>query len=330
MRFLLFPLVCSSLMATSFAANAQDLLEKKSDDPLVQAAYAKTSTPSGVAYRDKNMGANGQGWFEGDLETANVVFTSSPLKESSYSWRGRREGFMGNYAKAVDIFTQGMELFPDSYALYRYRGYHLVRNYQYEEGLSDLRKAEDLIDGLDVTPVQEGIPGKSNFSPSTFKRNIYFFIAQTSMATGDYPTVVDYMDKSVATNQLRDKDDFLVSTSFFKYMAMRKMGQHEQAIAMVKAIPNGLDIIDNHSYYDAIMYLKGRYSRERFEGRADSLGRYAMAMVDQFESKEPTSNDRERAAAEQKAMNARSLFTEVTNDNPKGYWLAEVELAGLN
>ncbi|MDG1996204.1 MAG: hypothetical protein P8J14_06910, partial [Emcibacteraceae bacterium] len=197
MRFLTLPLICGGLMASSFAVNAQDALEAKSDDPLVVAGYAKSASPSGVAYRQKDMGANSQDWFNGDLAASKVVFASSPLEESSYSWRGRREGFMGNYAKAVDIFTQGLELFPESYALYRYRGYHLVRNYQYEEGLIDLRRAEELIDSVDVSPIQDGIPGRSNFSPSTFKRNIYFYITQSSMATGDYNTVIEYMDKSV-------------------------------------------------------------------------------------------------------------------------------------
>ncbi|MCC3859636.1 hypothetical protein [Pseudemcibacter aquimaris] len=228
MRTLLVPFICSSIFALTSPAVSQDILDRQSDDPLVTAAYAKTATPSGVPYREKDMGPNSQDWFEGDLETANIVFASSPLEESSYSWRGRREGFMGNYAKAVDIFTQGLELYPESYALYRYRGYHLVRNYQFEEGLIDLRRAEELIDGVDVTPEQEGIPGKSNYSPSTFKRNIYFYIAQSSMATGDYATVIDYMDKSYEANMLRDKDDFLVSTVFFniwpcaKWVAMKK------------------------------------------------------------------------------------------------------------
>jgi tetratricopeptide (TPR) repeat protein len=198
-----------------------------------------------------------------------------------------------------------------------------------KKGIADLRRAEELIENIDVSPVQDGIPGRSNFSPSTFKRNIYFFIAQSSMATGDYNAVIEYMDKAFETNQLQDKDDFLVSTTLFKYMAMRKLGRHDEAMAMVKAIPNGLDIIENHSYYDSIMYLKGRYSRERFEGRADSLGRYAMAMSDQFDSQEAATTDQQRNQRAQKAQSAKALFTEVTNDNPKGYWLAEVELAGL-
>lgn len=265
MRLLLIPLMFTGFIAGQISASAQSPVM---DDPLVIAAYAKTETPTGVQYRDKIFQESSKRWFEGDLAAANIVYASAPLKESSYSWKGRREGFMGNYAKSIEIFTEGMELFPDSYALYRYRGYHLVRNYQFEEGIADLRHAEELIEDIDVSPRQDGIPGKSNFSPSTFKRNIYFFLAQSSMATGDYNTVIEYMDKSVEANELRDRDDFLVATSFFKYMAMRKLGRHEEAIEMVKAIPNALDIIDNHSYYEAIMFLKDRYSREQFERKS--------------------------------------------------------------
>lgn len=311
MKLLALPIVIGGLIAGAGTSSAQISV---SDDPLVIAAYAKSVTPSGAEYRDKEFSTSSQQWFDGDLEVANIVSASAPLKESSYSWRGRREGFLGNYAKAIEIFTEGMELFPDSYALYRYRGYHLVRNYQFEEGVIDLRRAEELIENTDVTTVQDGIPGKSNFSPSTFKRNIYYYLAQSSMATGDYNTVIDYMDKAVAANELRDEDDFLVSTSFYKYMAMRKLGRHDEAKEMIMAIPRGLNIISNSDYYEAIQFLQGRYSRERFVRRAESLGKYAIGMVDHF-------NDDDAAAA--------VIWTEVTNSNHKGYWLAEVELLNL-
>lgn len=299
------------LAATTLAANAQSPV---ADDPLVKAAYAKTMTPSGVSYSDKTFQPSTKQWFEGDLAAAEIVFASAPLKESSYSWKGRREGFLGNYAEAVEIFTEGMELFPESYALYRYRGYHLIRNYQFDEGIADLRRAEQLIESVNVEPVQEGIPGKSNFSPSTFKRNIYFYLAQASMATGDYATVIDYMDKAFEANELRDEDDFLVSTSFYKYMAMRKIGRHEEAEEMIKAVPRGLDIISNFDYYEAVQFLQGRYSRERFLERADSLGKYAIGMIDHFNGDN---------------ADAKEIWTVVTNNNHKGYWLAEVELLNL-
>lgn len=311
MKILILPIIISGLTAAPFIANAQS---QTIDSPLVKEAFARTQTPSGVSYGEKKFKPATKEWFEGDLAASEVVFASAPLKESSYSWKGRREGFLGNYAKAVEIFTEGLKLFPESYALYRYRGYYLVRNYQFEEGIADLRRAAQLIDSVDVEAVQDGIPGQSNFSPSTFKRNIYFYLAQASMATGDYKTVLEYMDKAVEANELRDEDDFLVSTSFYKYMAMRKLGQHEQAETMIKAVPQKLDIISNLDYYQAVQFLKGRYSRERFLKRADSLGKYAIGMVDLF------SGDK---------TSAKEIWTVVTNNNHKGYWLAEVELLSL-
>ena len=311
MRLLLLPLIMGGLIAGTYSSLAQTTV---ADNPIVKAAYAKNMTPSGVIYRDKEFQNSSKQWFNGDLEVANVVFASAPYKESSFSWRGRREGFLGNHAKAIEVFTEGMELFPESYALYRYRGYYLVRNYQFEEGIIDLRRAEELIEEVDVAPTQDGIPGKSNFSPSTFKRNIYYYLAQSSMATADYNTVIDYMDKAVAANELRDKDDFLVSTSFYKYMALRKLGRHDEAEEMIKKIPRSLNIIANVDYYEAVQYLQGRYNRRQFLARAGSLGKYTVGMLDHF-------NGFDEAAAE--------IWTTVSNNNHKGYWLAEVELLNL-
>lgn len=311
MRHLLFSIMMLGFFATAPNVMAQDTVM---DNPIVKAAYGKTSTPSGVEYSDKVFDESSSKWFKGDLEVANIVFASAPTKESSFSWRGRREGFLGNYAKAIEIFTEGMQLFPDSYRLYRYRGYFLVRNYQFEAGINDLRRAEELIESEDVSPVQDGIPGKSNFSPSTFKRNIFYFLGQSSMATGDYSTVIEYMDKAVEANQLRDKDDFLVATSFYKYMALQKQNRIVEAMELIKDIPDGLDIIENHAYHEAIRFLQGRYTREQFLKRSDSLGKYTIGMFDHF-------NGKNEDAAE--------LWSQVSANNHKGYWLAEVELLNL-
>jgi hypothetical protein len=134
------------------------------------------------------------------------------------------------------------------------------------------------------------------------------------MATGDYATIIEYMDKAMETNQLRDKDDFLVSTAFYKYMALRKVGQHDEAAELIKDIPRGLDIYENFTCHEAIQFLQGRYTREQFLKRSDSLGKYTIVMIDNF-------ND--------EPEKAKALWTEVTNNNHKGYWLAEVELLNL-
>ena len=318
-RLTISAIFLSFLCGASWGA-AQDALQSEAhdtaiSDPIVIEARAKVSTPSGVAYREKEFETSSKEWFDGDLEVANIVFKAAPLKESSFSWKGRREGFLGNYATAIEIFTEGLVHFPESYALHRYRGYFLVRNYQFEQGIADFRRAEELISQLDVSPSQSGIPGKSNFSPSTFKRNIYYYLAQSSMATGDYNTVLEYMDKAVEVNELRDEDDILVSTTYYKYMALRKLDRIEEAEALIKDISGGLDIIENFDYHDAIKFLQGRITRAQVLNRAGDLGKYTVAMMDHFED----DND-----------SAQKLWTEVTADNHKGYWLAEAELLNLN
>lgn len=311
MRLYLLPMVMAGFLTGTTVGVTQDTIL---EDPIVKAAYAVTGTPSGVAYRDKILEPASKQWFDDDLSTAQTVFDSAPYEESSYSWLGRRYGYMGNYAKAIEIFTDGMRLFPDSYRLYRYRGYFLIRNYQYDQGIADFKKAEELIANDDVTPVQQGIPGKSNFSPSTFKRNIYYYLAEASMATGDYNTVLDYMDKAVETNQLKNEDDFLVSTSFYKYMALRKLGRHDDAAALIKNIPNNLNTIEKANYHEAVKFLQGRYSKERFMGRADNIGKYAIAMIDHFNNKNE---------------DAAKLLNDITKAEPKGFWLAEAELTNI-
>lgn len=311
MRLYLLPMVIAGFLTGISNGFTQTV---SLDDPVVKAAYEMTVTPSGVPYRDKVMHASSKQWFDDDLATAQVIFDGAPYEESSYSWLGRRHGYMGNYAKAIEIFTNGMRLFPNSYRLYRYRGFFLIRNYQFEQGIADFRKAEELIANEDVTPVQEGIPGRSNFSPSAFKRNIYYYLAEASMATGDYNTVLEYMDKAVEANELKDEDDILVSTAFYKYMALRKLGRHDDAAALIKDIPTSLTIIDNFNYHEAIKFLQGRYTKERFMSRADTIGKYAIAMVDRF-------NDKNTDAAQ--------LLSDITKAEPKGFWLAEAELTNI-
>ena len=103
MRLLILPIFLIGLVTSGNAALAKDAEQKAVHDaavnnPIVIDAFSKTITPSGSLYRDKVFETSSNQWFNGDLEVAKIVFAASPLKESSFSWLGRRHGFMGNYA----------------------------------------------------------------------------------------------------------------------------------------------------------------------------------------------------------------------------------------
>jgi hypothetical protein len=113
MRLLILPIVLMGMMTSANTALAQDAEQKAAheaavNNSIVIDAFSKTVTPSGSLYRDKVFETSSKQWFNGDLEVAKVVFAPSPLKESSFSWLGRRHGFMGNYAKSIEVFTEGL------------------------------------------------------------------------------------------------------------------------------------------------------------------------------------------------------------------------------
>ena len=75
--------------------------------------------------------------LEQDLEIAKAVMEVAPEREDSYIWLGRRYGYLTRWPEAIDVFTQGLELFPDSYKLLRFRGRHGARNGEIELAIED-------------------------------------------------------------------------------------------------------------------------------------------------------------------------------------------------
>lgn len=290
------------------------MLFAQSHDDIVKAAYAMTHTPTGNKFREIKYSPEVQAMLEKDLEIAKAVMAVAPEREDSYSWLGRRYGYLGDFPKAIEVFSEGLKKFPDSYKLYRYRGRHLARNYQFDQAISDYRNAVRLIKDKPDTYEPNGIANALDLTISTFKQNIPYYLAQTSMATGDYETVLSGMDEAINVPVPFAYMEELIPVSMWKYLALRKLGRHAEAEAVIAPIPDEYDLIENDTYHNAVNYLKGLYTRDEFLKTADGLGKYVIAMKDHFEG------DNESAA---------KLWTEITNASPRGYWPAEVELMML-
>ncbi|MCP5380804.1 MAG: hypothetical protein H6912_00410 [Kordiimonadaceae bacterium] len=303
MRFLcVLVILFVSLNSGSFA---------QSHDEVVKAAYAMTQTPSGRAFRETRYNPEVQKELEEDLEIAKAAMEIAPDREDSYAWLGRRYGYLGMLPEAIEVFSAGLKKFPESYKLYRYRGRHLARNYQWDQAISDYRKAAELIKDQPDSYEPNGIANALGLTISTFKQNIPYYLAQTSMATGDYETVISGMDEAIKVPVLFAYMEELIPVSFWKYMAYRKMGMHELAEAAIADIPDTYNLIENDTYHAAVNYLKGKYPREDFLKTADTLGKYAVAMKDHFEGRN---------------KQAIKIWNELTDAGPRGYWPAEAEL----
>ena len=127
---------------------------------------------------------------------------------------------------------------------------------------------------------------------------------------GDYETTVRGMERS-AREPLGPSDDRDVSTAFWLYLAHRKLGRHEEAQAIVDAVPDDWELIENFTYYDSVLFFNGTRTAEELLPEADSLTKFAIAMVYHFRG--------EQAQAEE-------LWLEAVNGSAQGFWPAEAEL----
>ncbi len=251
--------------------------------------------------------------LEKDLEIARAVVAVAPEREDSHIWLGRRLGYLTRWGEAIDVFSNGLEQFPDSYKLLRFRGRHLARNREFERAIEDYRRAAALVEGIQDSYEPDGIINARHQYLGSYRSNIHYYLGQTSWAVGDYQATYDGMLRAAA-EPLVQHDDRRVATGFWLYLALRKLGHDDEAQAVVDAIPEGLELVENHDYYLGVRYFKGTLGEDELLSFAGLNSIFGVAMTHLIEGR----TDR-----------AEQMLQELVAGSAQGYWPAETELLQL-
>lgn len=246
-----------------------------------------------------------------DIRIAEAALEIAPDREESYFWLGRRLGYAGRFCDAIDVFTQGLARFPDSYRLLRYRGRHLTRARQFDLGLADYERAMELMSGVPDTFEPDGLPNRLGLTLGTYKSNIIYYHAQTSFAVGDFERVAEGMARAFTLVPAFAREDMLPPTAYWTYLAYRKLGEDEKARRAVAEIPDTLDLIENEDYHRGVQVMQGRIKPEDAVGSTSTLVKFAAAMELRFSGKE---------------AEATRILRQIVDESPQGFWPAEVEL----
>ncbi len=266
----------------------------------------------GTALTIPKFSAKTQKILDEDIAIAAAALKIAPDREDMHIWYGRRLDYAGRICDAVDAFTAGIKQFPGSYKLYRFRARDLTRARRFKDALADYDKALALMGDTPDSFEPDGMPNPIGLTISTYRGNIVYYHAQTSFATGDYPTIVTGMARSLELSADFARDDMRVPTAYWTYLAYRKMGQHDKARAAIDAIEPGLKLIENFTYYQAVQIMQGRLDPAAFKDERDSTIKFAIAMERRFAGDE---------------AGAKALLAEIVRENPQGHWPSEAELA---
>lgn len=267
----------------------------------------------GTPLRNPDWSAETRARLEKDVEIARAVLAVAPEREDSWIWLGRRLAYLNRFDEAIEVFHQGLQRFPDGYRLLRFRGRKLARTRQFDAALADYSRGIALVENIQDSYEPDGLPNARNQFLGSYRSNMHYYHGQTSWAVGDYAATLAGMDRS-AREPLVQNDDHQIAIRYWRHLALRKLGRHEEARAAVADTPAGLDLLENESYYDGVRYLQGSLGESEVLAKGDAVSSFAVAMTHAFRG------DDARAAA---------LLEQIILDAPQGFWPAEAELLRL-
>ena len=162
------------------------------------------------------------------------------------------------FNSAVEMYTRGIEKYPDEARLYRFRGHRYMSLRRFDDAVRDLERAV----ALDST----------NY-------DIVYHLALSYYLTQRYDDAVAAIEKCMefAENQkwqaveearvnpiwyrscmsLKTDDDARAAMYDWRYRALRRAGKRTEARRLARGIREGWTVGDNAPYYRALLFYRG-------------------------------------------------------------------------
>lgn len=206
-----------------------------------------------------DLSAERRAELEQNLQDARADFRAEPESEDAAVWVGRRLAYLGRYRQAIEVYSRGLEDHPDSYKLLRHRGHRYITLRRFDEAVADLERAGSLAEGREDEVEPDGIPNALGVPLSTVQFNIWYHLGLAHYLNGDYQRALDAYRKclEVSTNP-----DLLVATSDWMYMTLRRLGQDQDARALLSDISADLEIVENSAYHRRLLMYRGEIEPE--------------------------------------------------------------------
>ena len=215
--------------------------------------------------------------LDSNLNVARKNFEADP-SEDNYIWYGRRLGYRYHYDKAIEVLTEGLEKFPDSYKLLRHRGHRYISIREFDKAIADLTKAAELMEGLPIETEPDGQPNKMNIPLSSTQFNVWYHLALAHYLKGDFDNAKKayFSCLSVSGN-----NDLMVATIDWLYMTYQRQGKPQAADSLLLFIDDSMQVIENDSYLNRLKLYSGKIKPEELLNPDPKSEDYDLALATQ-------------------------------------------------
>ena len=188
------------------------------------------------------------------LDSARAIYQSDTTSADALIWLGRRTAYLGRYREAIDVFSGGVERFPQDARFLRHRGHRYITVRELDSAIADLSRASQLIAGRADEIEPDGLPNARNTPTSTLHSNIWYHLGLAHYLKGDFEQALDAYQQEAA---VASNPDMLVATSWWRYLTLRRLEQRAAADSVLLPIGDSLDIIENQAYHNLLLLAKG-------------------------------------------------------------------------
>lgn len=256
---------------------------------------------------------------ESKLKEAEEAYTLNPNSEINIVWYGRRLAYLGRYEDAINIYSEGINKFPESYQLFRHRGHRYITLRNFDKAIEDLQKAAFYVRNEPIIIEPDGIPNSLNKPLSNNKFNIWYHLGLAYYLKGNFDKAISSYKKCM---EVSNNNDLKVATTNWLYATYRKLGNQDAAQALTETISTRLTLVENRAYHDLIMLYRGFVTPEILISRntsdeLDASVAYGMGNWLQLEGR---------------VLDAQVMYTRIVSGNQWdsfGYIAAEVELGRI-
>lgn len=251
------------------------------------------------------------------LAQARKNYDANPNDAANIIWYGRRTAYTGDYRGAIEVFSEGMEKFPNDDRMYRHRGHRYISIREFDRAIADLEQATKLIVGKENETEPDGLPNDQNIPISSRHGNIWYHLGLAYYLKQDWENAFRAFRNGFKAGR---NDDNRVSTTHWLYMIKRRMGDEEGAAKVLDVITADMNVIENFSYYHLCLFYKAQMTAEELMGDGQDTPGGASAAYGLANWYYYTGDD-------DKALELLNALVDSNSWAPFGFIAAEADLA---
>ncbi len=214
--------------------------------------------------------------LDANCDAAYAAFVAEPNEENTI-WFGRRLAYRGEFRRAIEVYTSGLERFPQSYRLLRHRGHRYITTREFDRAISDLTRAAGMAERSPDAMEPDGDPNPSGVPRSSDRSNIYYHLGLACYLQGRYGEAERWFSERGAL-ALRN-DDMVVSESHWRVLSLVRLGRDGEARRVLEGVRAEMDVVENGNYQRLCLFYKGVLSAAEVlgEGPLDASVAYGVA-----------------------------------------------------